>query len=59
MMPVDSRDCESTAIAEADRVHYPNDSFRFSGDRLGYLALQVGIDQAAEVHHMIQGLHVD
>jgi len=49
----------SSPVAQADGVHDPHHALRFGGDGVRHLALEVGVDQAVQVHHVIQGPHLD
>jgi hypothetical protein len=45
--------------AQADRVHDLCDALGVSGERFRHLTLQIRIDQAIQVHNMIQSLYFD
>jgi hypothetical protein len=49
----------SRTAAQSNGVHDPRHPLRPGGNGFRHLALEVGVDQAAQVHHVIQGLHVD
>jgi Spy/CpxP family protein refolding chaperone len=49
----------SSPVAQADGVHDPRHAPRSGGEGFRHLALEIGIDQAVQVHHVIQGLHLD
>jgi hypothetical protein len=49
----------SRTAAQTNGVHDPRHPLCPGGNGFGRLALEVGVDQAVEVHDVIQGLHVD
>ena len=49
----------SRTAAQSNGVDDPRRSLRPGGNGFRHLALEVGVDQAVQVHHVIQGLHVD
>jgi hypothetical protein len=49
----------SCTAAQSNGVDDPRHPLRPGGDRFRHLALEVGVDKAVQVHHVIQGLHGD
>jgi hypothetical protein len=49
----------SRTAAQSHGVHDPRHPLRPRGNGVRHLALEVGVDQAVQVHHVLQGLHVD
>ena len=49
----------SRTTAQTNGIHDPRHPLCPGGNGFGRLALEVGVDQAVQVHDVIQGLYVD